>query len=196
LKAHELDDGTTEAVDTHPRRRVPTTLSVAETVKRIPGGRLTQVEGIAPETRNDYVTARTQLGASKIAFQHLPFFSALWRLWAAKRADGSDAGVSVAELSEATKSSTQRVHAIVATLIRNNIIRSVRTNVGWANVRASYYPTELGTQMLAMSQALGPGSSVLIGGTATAWGSRSEDEPENFFRHAALMRGSTQNRKA
>lgn len=188
MKAHELDDGATEVIENHPRRRPPAFASVAETASKAAGGRLTQAETPASDERHDYVNVRTQLGAAKITLGHLHVFSALWRIWAAKRVNGVDGGVTVADLTDALQRTPQAVRTVVATLIRNNIIRSVRTNVGWANVRASYYPTELGTQILALTQALGPGASVQIGRTATAWSSRSDDEPENFFRHAAFLR--------
>lgn len=188
LKAHEYDDGTVETVDVHPRRRTRSTRTLQDAAKSRSGGRLTQTPP-APQSP-DFINIRTQLGAAKIAQGHLQVFSALWRLWAAKRVEGGDAGVTVAELADSLTRTTQKVHGVLTTLIRNGIVRSIRTNVGWSNVRASYYPTELGVQILALTQALGPGSSVQIGRTATAWSSRSNDEPENFFRHAALMRGS------
>jgi hypothetical protein len=36
---------------------------------------------------------------------------------------------------------------------------------------------------------LGPGTSIQVGRTASAWKSRSATEPVNIFRHAQFLRG-------
>ena len=187
----DLDDGASEVVASKPRRKAPRTASVAEAAAEPVGGRLSRMRAAAAQTRQEFTMVRAPLGVTKVALPHLGLFGTLWRLWAAKRVAGGDPGVSVAEIAEAEDRPLSGVRTILATLIRNGVVRSKRTSVGWENTRARYYPTELGTQVLSIAQMLGPGTSIQVGGTATAWKSRSATEPANIFRHAAFLRGMT-----
>lgn len=186
----DLEDGATEEVTSQPLRKPPTTASVTEAVQCPVGGKMARMRSLVALTRQEFVMIRTPLGPTKIALPHLILFGDLWRLWAAKRAIGEgDPGVSVGDLAEVTRRPVGSIRTILHTLIRSNVVRTTRTSIGWAGNRAQYYPTEFGTQVLGIAEMMGPGTSIQVGSTASAWNSRSATEPANIFRHAAFLRG-------
>lgn len=189
-KTYDLDDGAKEAVTRSPRRRAPTVASLVEAAAMPVGGRMARMRATAASKRQEFAMIRAPLGVAKIALQHLAIFDALWRLWAAKRVTGGNPGVTVHEIASGDHTTLSAVKSALATLIRNGIVRSTRTSIGWANVKAIYFPTELGIQILGIAQLLGPGTSIQVGRTPEAWRSRAADEPDNFFKHAAFLRGA------
>lgn len=184
-----LDDGATEEVASQPRRKAPTAASVTEATAMPVGGRLASMRLAKAQNKQEFTMVRAPLGVTKVALPHLTLLADVWRLWGSKRVTGGDPGVTVAEVASATDRPVGGVRAILATLIRNGIVRSTHTSVGWAGSRARYYPTELGVQVLSIAQMLGPGTSIQVGRTASAWRSRSASEAANIFRHAQFLRG-------
>lgn len=187
---HELDDGATEAVTDRPSRRHPLARDVLEAAQAPSGGKLAMVRHLGDEARREFISLRLPAGAARISFSHLPVFKALWRLTMQKRAAGEMDGVTVAEIARESGLTLTKVQTIIVTLRKSQIIRSVKQHVGWAKVLGHYFPTELGTQLLALAEFLGPNASVQVGRTQAAWSGRSKSEPENFFRHADLLRGT------
>jgi len=188
----ELDDGATEEVASQPRRKAPVAATVAEVTALPPGGRMARMRLSAAQNAQDFTMIRAPLGVTKIALPHLTLFGDLWRLWASKRVTGGDPGATVNEVAALTGKPLGSVRTILATLIRNGIVRSTHTSVGWGGSRARYYPTELGTQVFGIAQMLGPGTSIQVGKKASTWRSRSAGEPANIFRHAQFLRGGNQ----
>jgi hypothetical protein len=139
--------------------------------------------------RSEFILYRGPEGATKFAVAHGPVLAALWRVWSRKRVGGeSDPGVSFAEIETEIGGELPWVRHVVATLVRNNLIRSVRFHVGWQGNRALYYPTEAAVRVLALAQTFPMGSSVQIGSTKLAFKLRSAAEPMNLFEVAKLMR--------
>jgi hypothetical protein len=138
--------------------------------------------------KDEFIAFRRPSGAAKVQLDHLEILAVLWRLWASRRAANEEPGISVTEISKGHTKPISALRAILNTLMKSGLIRSVRTSVGWASNRASYYPTDLGIQMLATAQTFGPGTSIQIGRTPTAWKARSDDAPHNLFQHAAFLK--------
>jgi len=186
-----MDEPTRDTGDgAQPPRKTFRTASAAEAAAQPVGGRLARARAAAAQTRQEFTMVRGPLGVTKISLPHLDLFGVLWRLWAAKRVTGeADPGVGVAEIAETAGKAVGSVRTILATLIRNSIVRAKKTSVGWASNRTSYYPTELGSQVLGIAEMFGVGTSVQVGGTASAWRSRSSTAPASIFQHAAFLRG-------
>lgn len=163
-----------------------------EAVATKPGSRTALMRAALALNRPQYVTIRTALGQAKILVPHMGILEIVWKLWAEKRALGEETpGVSIKEVSEGASRLSLDVPGVLLKLRKNGLVRAVRTHKGWASNFVRYFPTDFGIQVLGVVQIMGPGSSVRIGRTASAWESRAKDEPENFFRHAAFLRGNS-----
>lgn len=186
----DLDDGATEVVDVKPARRPRPIVDAGRIANAPAGGRMAQIRVEVPDRGGDFLTLRTPLGASKIAFSYVGVLHGLWRVWSAKRAAGEpDPGASATEVAEAAGVDPARVRTALTSLVRNRVARGITQHIGYQGTRARYYPTEFGVQALALAEVLGPGSAVQVGRTATAWRGRDQDEPGDLFQFAALVRG-------
>lgn len=188
----ELDDMDDEGAmaEAHALpRRAPRTLSL-DAAASTPAGKMAAMRAKAAPSLREFFSMRTPSGPIKIAFTHMPILHAVWRVWAAKRAEGADnPGASSAEIAEAMGVHSDSIRGILASLVRNEVVTATYRHVGYRAARALYSPTHSGTQALALMSVLPMGSFVHVGKTRTAWGSRSRTEPSNLFQHAALLRG-------
>lgn len=193
---YDLDDGATEVVESRPLRRGPAPIDSTKITRSPSGGGVARLlAGGDSHLREFIILRKAGKSPAKIALSHAHIFKVLWQAWEAKRVNGDeDPGVSVAEVSalldeRGAPLATSSISATLRSLIRNEVVRSIDSYVGWRGRRTRYYPTDAGVQAFAMAETLGEGSFVQVGRTAKAWRSRDEGEPSNLFQHASMLRG-------
>ena len=180
--------GDAEDVALRPLRSPPDALTVLETAALPPGTKM--ASSVLPDARSsEFISFRTKSGAAKIALSHYPVLAALWGLWARKRANGEDAGVSVTEIVEESGIPEPSVWSIITSLLKNEVVSRITVSRGFGGRKARFFPTTIGVEIFAMAEYLGYGSSIQIGKNETAWADRSNNEPESFFQWAKLLRG-------
>lgn len=176
--------------DPRPPRAARSTLTPELAQQTPAGGRLAAMREKATDNLKDFILLRGPLGAVRFSLGHATILKAIWRVWTQKRiARADDPGASISDIVEATGSDVKQVRNVVASLLKNHVIRSRVRYTGWRGARATYYPSDAGVQALALAEVLGPGHAVQVGRTAQAWASRSQTEPGTLFQHAALLRG-------
>lgn len=186
---HELDDGATEAVSLRPGRASPKGDDLDQLVRGSPATRMASVQAAARAGRSAFILLRRPSGVAKIALTHAECFGAVLRLWGAKRALGeADPGVSLTEVSESLQVESKVLMHPIDSLLRNGVIQSRVSYVGYQGKRALYYPTEGGAAAFALAAYLGAGSMVSVGGSTNGWAARNQSEPPNLFHFAGLLR--------
>ena len=184
------EDGAAEVVNLRPSRRERSTPSLEAVARSDAGGRMAQMRAKGAGHRRDFLIHRSALESVKIVLAHEPVFAALWRVWSAKRVQADqDPGATVGEIAQAMDRPQHEVRSVLASLLRNHVIRSTVAYVGRRGARARYYPSEAGVQAFALAEVLGPGSFVQVGRNTTAWRARNRSEPSDLFQHARLLRG-------
>ncbi|AFU86628.1 hypothetical protein D869_gp286 [Caulobacter phage CcrRogue] len=173
-----------------PARAPVTTKDIADVAQAPAGGRMAAMREAGDAHRRDFLLLRGPLGVVRLSLAHVPALHALWRVWSRKRtAQTADPGASLAEIGEEMNLPAASVRPMVVSLLKNRLIRTRRSHHGWQGVRATYYPSAIAVQALALAEVLGPGHAVQVGRNASAWANRSLTEPGNLFQHAALLRG-------
>uniref|UniRef100_A0AB74ULE9 HTH marR-type domain-containing protein n=1 Tax=Caulobacter phage BL57 TaxID=3348355 RepID=A0AB74ULE9_9VIRU len=186
----DWDDGELNA----PRAPI-TTKDLNDVAQGVAGGRLAAMRAAGEEHRREFLMLRGPLGVVRLSLAHTPVLHALWRVWSRKRLERvEDPGASLAEIGQEMGQEAEAVRAVIASLLKNQLVRSRRSHVGWQGNRATYYPSEIAVQALALAEVLGPGHAVQVGRNASAWANRSQTEPGTLFQHAALLRGGAQPR--
>jgi len=192
ISAHELEDNAAEVVETHPARRRPPRDDTSKVAKADPGGRMEKMRAAGTRHRQDFILVRTPRGVAKISFPHFDTYKAIWRIWLSKRTNAEpNPGVTITDLMEMTGQRQNTLQNIVTSLRKNGIIRSVVQHVGWRGTRAFYFPTTVGDELLKMAEYLGPGSMVQVGRNSTAWRARNQDQPQDIFKFAALLKNGS-----
>lgn len=186
----DFNDGAVAVVGAKPTRKPRIAREIPETVKASSGGKLAHIRHLAEPLHREFISLRLPTGAARIAFAHLPVFKAVWRLNMRKRANGEPEGARATEIAVEAHLPLTKVQNVIVSLRKSGIIRSVTQYAGWAKVQAFHYGTELGNQLLALAEFLGPDAAVQVGKTKSAWTGRSQTEPESFFRHIELLRGA------
>lgn len=184
------DEGMQEDIEAGdgPQRLTINTISIKNAVKLPAGGGLAQMRAAGSAHRKEFAILRTPLGVVRVSLPHLEVFTALWKLWGGKRARGELPAVTALEIATEMGKTRKGIMNGLSGLRRNGLIRSIRSYVGWADVRAEHAPTELGLQLFAAAETLGMNTSIQIGRNPSAWSARNQAEPSDLFDHAAIIR--------
>ncbi|AXQ69807.1 hypothetical protein HOU03_gp460 [Caulobacter phage CcrSC] len=187
--AHLLDDGAHEVVTDRPARaRVPAK-SLEEVIQEPIGGRMARVQAAGDRARREFLLIRAPWGVAKVTIAHVPVFRALIRANLIRRTKGEvDPGASISDIAAIAELPPEKVRSVIASLVKNQAVRSKATHLGWQGYTARYYPTDLGRELFAMAERWGEGVMVQVGSTSNAWKDRSQSEPPNLFQHADLIR--------
>lgn len=182
------DNHQIEAKNKPPRKKADST-SVLEAAQSPAGGKMAKARLAAAETADEFISIRSQLGATKIMVAHFDVLRALWKLSVKLASRELPREVSFEALAGGVDMAQNSLRAVLNTLVKNQIVKALRTSVGFSSTRVAYEPTELGIQIISLVEFFGMGTSIQIGRTPEAWKSRTQTEPENFFRYADLIKG-------
>lgn len=182
----DTEDGATEVVDLHPERQAVSQADLQAVVSS-PVSRLDSMRAAGADHRSNFILIRTARGAVKIAYAHFPILNEISSIWLMKRTANLDnCGATVKDIADAMQKEQNEVRNVVASLIRNQAVRSVVTHSGYQGKRATYYPTEFGRLAVTLAGVLGDGALVQVGHVRKAWAAKNLNEPGSIFEFAAL----------
>lgn len=191
---HEIDDGAVEVIEDRPSRGGIGDFEEDDIHVRDRGGKMAAMRIEAEDHLREFVVVRTPAYAAKVSLHHMKAFKALWKGWVCQRVENeNEVGLTIREIAERMGQPHEALRTVIAALLRHRMIVSHSFYKGYGAKIARYRPTERGLEIYALAETIGPGCSIQVGGTPTAWKSRSNSEPASIFHHARLRGGRRNN---